>query len=170
MKRELIAQLHNVFEKIVQKDEKVEFWYARDLQNLLGYNEWRNFLLVIDKAKISCKTSKNPIKNHFVDVNKMVALGSGSERKVDDIKLSRYACYLVAQNGDSRKTEIAFAQTYFAIQTRKQEIIENRLNEIERLEAREKLSQSEKLPAAEDVKKIGRKIKSESKKLFENRE
>ena len=145
MKKELVIQLHNAFEKIAQIEEKIEFWYARDLQILLGYNEWRNFLLVVDKAKIACKSSKIPVKDHFVDVNKMIDLGKGARREVEDISLTRYACYLIAQNGDSRKTEIAFAQTYFAVQTRKQEMIEDRLNEIERLQAREKLSQSEKL-------------------------
>ena len=145
MKKELIIQLHHAFESIAQQDKKIEFWYARELQKLLGYNEWRNFLLVINKAKKACNISKNMIKNHFVDVNKMVVLGSGSQRKINDLKLTRYACYLVAQNGDSHKIEIAFAQTYFAVQTRKQEIIEQRLIEIERLQAREKLSQSEKL-------------------------
>src|SRR3990167_9151579 len=145
MKKELIIQLHHAFESIAQQDKKIEFWYARELQKLLGYNEWRNFLLVINKAKKACNISKNMIKNHFVDVNKMVVLGSGSQRKINDMKLTRYACYLVAQNGDSHKIEIAFAQTYFAVQTRKQEIIEQRLIEIERLQAREKLSQSEKL-------------------------
>lgn len=145
MKKELVIQLHNAFEKIAQIDEKIEFWYARDLQKLLGYEKWENFLKVIVKAKEACLNSKNSVENHFPDVGKMVSLGSGSERKVEDIKLSRYACYLIAQNGDSRKNEIAFAQTYFAIQTRKQEIIEQRLDEIERLQAREKLSSSEKL-------------------------
>lgn len=144
MKKELITRLHHDFENVAQKSKNVEFWYARDLQDLLGYNEWRNFILVIDKAKIACKHSKQRTNDHFVDVNKMVPLGSGSTRQIDDIKLTRYACYLIAQNGDPRKVEIAFAQTYFAVQTRKQEIIEQRLAEVERLEAREKLTHSEK--------------------------
>ena len=130
MKKELVIQLHNAFEKIAQIEEKIEFWYARDLQILLGYNEWRNFLLVVDKAKIACKSSKIPVKDHFVDVNKMIDLGKGARREVEDISLTRYACYLIAQNGDSRKTEIAFAQTYFAVQTRKQEMIQDRFNYI----------------------------------------
>lgn len=145
MKKELVAQLHHAFENIIQKDEKIEFWYARDLQKLLGYEKWDNFLKVVIKAKSACLTSKHNVIDHFADISKMVSLGSGSRRKIDDIKLTRYACYLIAQNGDPRKTEIAFAQTYFAVQTRKQEIIEQRLAEIERLQAREKLSQSEKL-------------------------
>ncbi len=144
MEKELITQLHQNFEATVQHQENIEFWYARDLQKLLGYEEWRNFLLVVNKAKKACETSGHPMEYHFVDVNKMVSLGLSSQREIDDIKLTRYACYLIAQNGDPRKAEIAFAQTYFAVQTRKQEIIEQRLAEIERLQAREKLSQSEK--------------------------
>lgn len=144
MKKELIQKLHQGFESVTQKSEGAEFWYARDLQVLLGYNEWRNFLFVIDKAKLSCQSSGHEIMHHFVDVNKMISAGKGAQRQVEDIKLTRYACYLIAQNGDPRKTEIAFAQTYFAVQTRKQEIIEERLAEMERLEAREKLTLSEK--------------------------
>ena len=144
MKTEMIAQLHQDFESVVQKDDNIDFWYARDLQKLLGYNEWRNFCLVVDKAKITCKNSNHSITDHFVDVNKMVGLGSNSKREIEDIRLTRYASYLIAQNGDPRKVEIAFAQTYFAVQTRRQEIIEQRLAEIERLQAREKLTLSEK--------------------------
>ncbi|EKD77058.1 MAG: hypothetical protein ACD_42C00493G0002 [uncultured bacterium] len=145
MKKEIVKQLHHAFESITQQDKTVEFWYARDLQKLLHYEKWDNFLKVIEKAKSACLYSKNRVSDHFADISKMVMLGSGSQRKIDDIKLTRYACYLIAQNGDPTKTEIAFAQTYFAVQTRKQEIIEKRLAEIERLQAREKLSQSEKL-------------------------
>lgn len=145
MKKEIVIQLHNAFESIVQHEEKIEFWYARDLQKLLGYEKWNNFQKVIDKAKEACLNSKHSINDHFADAGKMVPLGSGDQIEVDDIKLTRYACYLIAQNGDSRKTDIAFAQTYFAVQTRKQEIIEQRLDEIERLQAREKLSHSEKI-------------------------
>jgi len=103
-------------------DDGVEFWYARDLQALLGYSKWDSFLDVIEKAEESCRNSDQLVVNHFADVRKMVPIGSGAEREVQDIKLTRYACYLIAQNGDSRKSQIAFAQTYFAIQTRRQEI------------------------------------------------
>lgn len=144
MKKELISTLHQNFESVAHTSKKTEFWYARDLQNLLGYTEWRNFIIAIEKAKKACQTSKQHLPDHFVDVNKMVEIGSVTQRQIADIKLSRYACYLIAQNGDPRKPEIAFAQTYFAVQTRKQEIIEQRLAEIERLQAREKLTLSEK--------------------------
>jgi DNA-damage-inducible protein D len=145
IKKELITQLHTAFEKITRQEKQVEFWYARDLQKLLSYEKWSNFLKVIEKAKSACLHSKNRVNDHFADVGKMIALGKGGQRNIDDIKLTRYACYLIAQNGDPNKTEIAFAQTYFAVQTRKQEIIEQRLAEVERLQAREKLSQSEKI-------------------------
>ena len=122
-----IATLKNKFDSLANFDEtdKIEFWYARELQSLLQYTEWRNFLNVIDKAKIACENSNTQPKHHFVEVNKMVVLGSGAKRNIDDIKLTRYACYLIAQNGDPRKEEIAFAQSYFALQTRKQELIED---------------------------------------------
>ena len=145
MKSDLVHSLTNTFEGHAQQTESgVEFWLARDLQHLLGYREWRNFTAVVSKAKTACELSEHDISNHFVDVNKMVDLGSGSRREVDDIMLTRYACYLIAQNGDPKKQEIAFAQTYFAIQTRKAELIEQRLLEAERVSARHKLSQTEK--------------------------
>lgn len=143
MKKELIAKLFKEFEKACYEYKNIECWSSRDLQEILGYSEWRNFEKVIDKAKIACRISGQEIDDHFVDVNKMVEIGSGSKRTLEDIALTRYACYLVAQNGDSLKQEIAFAQTYFAVQTRKQEVIEKRILEVERVKAREKLSKSE---------------------------
>lgn len=146
MKKEVIVRLHANFEEIVQRETETgaEFWLARDLQPLLGYARWENFVKVIGKAKTSCKTSGYEVSDHFLDVTKMVSIGSGTQRPIDDIALDRYACYLIAQNGEPSKDEIAFAQTYFAVQTRKQEIIEKHLIEVERLSARKKLSLSEK--------------------------
>ncbi len=144
MEQEIVARLHKDFEGNAHEQNGVEFWYARELQKLLGYDKWRNFEGVLEKAKTACKTAGQKVPDHFADVNKMVGLGSGSEREIRDLMLTRYACYLVAQNGDPRKDEIAFAMTYFAIQTRKQEVVEQRLAEWERLHAREKLTTSEK--------------------------
>ena len=145
MKTDLVHTLTDTFEAHAQQAENgIEFWLARDLQHLLGYDEWRNFSAVINKAKTACEVSDHAISDHFVDVNKMVDLGSGSQREVDDIMLTRYACYLIAQNGDPRKQQIAFAQTYFAMQTRKAEQIEQRLLEAERVAARKKLTSTEK--------------------------
>ncbi|CAN5688809.1 DNA damage-inducible protein D [soil metagenome] len=144
MKKELIEQLFVSFEGIKQEQAGVEYWSARELQALLGYAKWENFEKAIQRAQEATKNSGYTISDHFLEVRKMVDLGSGSQREVIDFSLTRYACYLIAQNGDSSKSQIAFAQTYFAVQTRKQEIIEQRLLDIERVEAREKLSQTEK--------------------------
>lgn len=145
MKKELIHTLTEDFESYSQATESgVEFWLARDLQHLLGYAKWDNFQTVISRAKTACEVSGHSILDHFADVGKMVELGSGSQREIADIMLTRFACYLLAQNGDSGKQQIAFAQTYFAVQTRKAELIEQRLLEAERVQAREKLKQTEK--------------------------
>jgi DNA-damage-inducible protein D len=146
VKKELIVELHASFEKMMHVEEEtgVEFWLARDLQEVLGYQTWRSFEQVVQKALTACHTSGYDTHDHFAEISKMVPLGSGAEREVGDYMLTRYACYLIAQNGDPSKDPIAFAQTYFAIQTRKQELIEQRLAEMERLRARKKLTASEK--------------------------
>lgn len=144
MKTEVVQSLTANFEAHAQQTEGgVEFWLARDIQHLLGYTKWENFLNVVNKAKTACEVSGHATENHFPDVRKMVDIGSGTQRDIDDIMLTRYACYLVAQNGDPRKPEIAMAQTYFAVQTRKAELIEQRLLEAERVQARKKLSATE---------------------------
>lgn len=143
MEKEIIIRLHKSFEDYAQEKEGIEFWFARDLQKLLGYDKWENFLNAIEKAKESCKNSGYEIQDHFPEVRKMVELGSGAKREIEYFKLTRYACYLIAQNGDPRKEQIAFAQSYFAIQTRKQELIEQRIALVERMKARQKLVASE---------------------------
>jgi DNA-damage-inducible protein D len=144
MNHALITRLFHSFEGLAHREGELEYWLARELQDLLGYAQWRNFEQVIAKAKEACGNAGQGVPDHFADVSKMVDVGSGARREVEDVALTRYAAYLIAQNGDPRKEEIAFAQTYFAVQTRKQELIEARLEEIERLEARKRLVASEK--------------------------
>ncbi|MCC6725511.1 MAG: DNA damage-inducible protein D [Saprospiraceae bacterium] len=144
MKRELIDELFQKFESACYAYESVECWSARDLQEILGYGKWDNFKNAIEKAKLSCENAGEKVDGHFAIVQKAIELGSGANRNIEDVALTRYACYLVAQNSDPSKPEVAFAQTYFAVQTRKQELIEKRLLDVARVTAREKLSQSEK--------------------------
>lgn len=141
-----IEQIKKQFDNVIQatEDAQIEFWYARDLMQLLGYSRWENFEKAIGRAIESCDTSQIEYCNHFREVTKMVCLGSGAKRPVKDYMLTRYACYLIAMNGDTTKEEIAFAQSYFAVQTRKQELIEERIAYIERTQARNRLKESEK--------------------------
>jgi DNA-damage-inducible protein D len=143
MEKDTIIRLNKRFEEYAYEQDGVEYWLARELQELLGYSEWRNFLNAINKAKESCETTGEAVSDHFVDVNKTIQMPKGATKDVPDFMLTRYACYLIAQNGDTKKEQIAFAQSYFAIQTRKQELLEERIQLMERLQAREKLAATE---------------------------
>lgn len=146
MNKQLIERMVSEFDSLTQTilEEEVEFWFARDLREPLGYARWENFTNTISRAIESCTTTGYDASNHFRGVTKMVSLGSGAERPIEDFMLTRYACYLIAQNGDPRKEPIAFAQSYFALQTRKQELIQDRMQLQARLEARDRLKDSEK--------------------------
>lgn len=143
MEKTTIINLNKRFEEYAYQQDGVEYWLARELQELLGYADWRNFLNAITKAKESCKTTNEAVSDHFVDINKTIPMPKGASKIVEDFMLTRYACYLIAQNGDPKKEQVAFAQSYFAIQTRKQELLEARIQLMERLQAREKLAATE---------------------------
>ena len=143
MEKGTITKLNQSFEEYAYEQDGVEYWLARDLQKLLDYTQWRNFLNAVDRAKESCKNTGEAVSDHFADVSKTIPMPNGATKEVPDIMLTRYACYLIAQNGDPKKEQIAFAQSYFAIQTRKQELLEERIQLMERLQAREKLAAAE---------------------------
>ncbi len=185
MKKEHIVELFQKFEDAYYIYNEIECWSARELQEILGYSKWENFKNAIEKATISCENAGLRVQDHCADVGKMVDAGSNSKREIADSALTRYACYLIAQNSDSAKIEKSFAQTYFAVQTRKQEIIEQRLLDVDRVIARDKLTKSEKklsgiiyergvkpeaLPRAEDVKKVQRKLDGDERKLLKDME
>ncbi len=144
MKADEIMELFRQFESIANDYEGVECWSARELSKLLGYTQWRNFENIVEKARTACRNAGQDVAHHFADVSKMVSLGSGSERELYDWMLTRYACYLIAQNGDARKPQVAFAQSYFAVQTRRAELIQKRILEYERVQTRNKLPETEK--------------------------
>mgnify|MGYP005932274955 FL=1 len=146
MDKKKIKQIKESLDLVIQKnnENEIEFWYARDLMSLLGYGRWENFDKAINRAMESCETSGIEVSDHFREVTKLITAGKGAQRPVKDYMLTRYACFLIAQNGDPQKEEIAFAQSYFAVQTRKQELIEERVSLIERTAARERLRESEK--------------------------
>lgn len=183
MDKKTIYEMKNAFDEIVKiiQEEAVEFWYARDLMALLGYDRWENFHKAIERAIDSCKASEIEPADHFRSVTKMVQIGSGAERAVKDYMITRYACYLIAQNGDPRKEEIAFAQSYFAVQTRKQELIEEKDLQGESAITSEHVQNNqsvrdmlgsrgikpEELPPSEDIKKLECRVKSQEKKLVQ---